>query len=261
MNPEYVGVNVDIWYDKLEHYPGQHVWINNIVYRIKEYQEANTYFNINNAVVVVNNVKLYNDTNIALSFAKNLTEGDIVLDNNSLYSVSYTIEEFEADHSSIFFYESNNGLIYYTNDRLLRIDTIKEDYTDTDLNIEIVENINLKNGNIVVIGKDLYSISISKDYDIIVQQNCQGGYWTVVLNPYTKKFLDTSGYSLSDTLYFSVTSKYDPNVLYRSIEVNANDLINKNVIIPFKYASEFTDQEVSIYTAKYFEHYAHEIIT
>ena len=65
----------------------------------------------------------------------------------------------------------------------------------------------------------------------------------------------------NEKLYFSVTSKYDPNILYRSLEFTIGDLLDEaSSIIPFIYESENSVDDVSIYTAKYFDSYAHEVI-
>ena len=44
VTPEYVGVHIDIWYDDLEHLGGQHVWIDNCIYKVKKDQPAQTNF-------------------------------------------------------------------------------------------------------------------------------------------------------------------------------------------------------------------------
>ena len=77
----------------------------------------------------------------------------------------------------------------------------------------------------------------------------------------SKKFLKSSGQLANEKLYFSVTSKYDPNILYRSLEFTIGDLLDEtSSIIPFIYESENSVDDVSIYTAKYFDSYAHEVI-
>ena len=107
----------------------------------------------------------------------------------------------------------------------------------------------------------MYQVQVNKEYDIIVRQNTQNKTWSMMINPYTKKFLQTSGYNPKERLYFSVTSKYDPNILYRSLEFTIGDLLNETQsVIPFIYDIENNSDDVSIYTAKYFENYAHEVI-
>ena len=61
-----------------------------------------------------------------------------------------------------------------------------------------------------------------------------------------------------DVLYFSITAKHDPNILYRSLKVSMSEL-NKIHVIPFEFENE-KNKDVSLYTAKYFDSYAHEVI-
>jgi len=123
------------------------------------------------------------------------------------------------------------------------------------------ETTDLKNGQTILCGKSLYQIVANKAYDIIVQQNTLSKSWSLLLNPYTKKFLQASGYRSDETLYFSVTAKYDPNVLYRSLEFTVGDLLSDaSSVVPFIFESEADSKDVSIYTAKYFDSYAHEVV-
>jgi len=65
----------------------------------------------------------------------------------------------------------------------------------------------------------------------------------------------------NDMLFFSITEKHDPNVLYRSLSFNIRELIsNESIIHPFKYKWEFDKKDVSIYTPKFFQNYIHEIL-
>ena len=263
MTPEYVGVHVDVWYDELPHLAGQHVWINRTVYKLLKDQKENTEFSVDNAELIVSNVDLYADENASLETKEDVSDGMIILKNNELYSVGYKAQEFTKDKSSILFYSTNNTLLYYNNKNCIEVvlDTVDKDTSYKDISLDLTATPDLKNGQTVLSGKNLYIVSLEKEYDVIVQQNTISKCWNVVLNPYTKKFLLTSGYNPKETLYFSVTSKYDPNVLYRSLEFSVSDLLSDiNSIIPFKFTAEEDLNNVSIYTAKYFENYAHEII-
>jgi hypothetical protein len=103
--------------------------------------------------------------------------------------------------------------------------------------------------------------NITLDTDIVIQQDTKNNVWNLQINPHTKKFLRMSMYNTKETICFSITSKYDPNILYRSLEFLIGELITEDVpTIPFKFASESIPTDVSIYTAKYFDSYAHEII-
>ena len=263
MQPEYMGIHIDVWYKELSHLAGQHIWLNGTVYKLLEDQAADTEFTMVNAEEIVSNVKLYADENKDLETVQNVVSGDILLDNNQLYSVQLIDEEFNKDKISIFFFNSASTMIYYNNENVIEADlsSIHETITYKDLKLNLIKTVDLKNGQTILSGKCLYQVQVDREYDIIVQQNTQNKTWSILINPYTKKFLQTSGYRPTETLYFSVTSKYDPNILYRSLEFTVSDLLSeKTSIIPFTTELEQDSTDVSIYTAKYFDSYAHEVI-
>ena len=162
----------------------------------------------------------------------------------------------------MFFYNALSTLLYYNNKSCLEINLADDDSIESnDMRLNLTSSDNLKNGQTILSGKTLYQITVDKGYDIIIQQNTFSKTWNLLLNPYTKKFLQNSGYSSKETLYFSVTAKYDPNVLFRSLKFTVGDLLSDVTSeIPFSTEGEADPQNVSIYTAKYFDSYAHEVI-
>ena len=262
---QYAGINVDVWYDNLSHLGGQHVWYQNSVYKILKDQDADTKFTLDNAALLVSDVKLFEDENIHLKFDTNLYPGDIILKNNKLYSISFEKTEIEKDKSLVFFYNSKNTKITYdpNNNEYEETDLNKDskEKTKNDISLDLVKTEDLLNGQIVLCGMNLFIVEVSRDYDIIIQQNTVSKYWNIQVNPYTKRFLRTSGYRPSENLYFSITAKHDPNLLIRSLEFKISDLLTEmNPVIPFKYESEADPNDVSIFTAKYFDSYAHEVL-
>ena len=244
MHPEFVGIHVDVWYKELDHLAGQHVWLNNVVYKLLKDHTADSDFNLNNAEIITSNVKLYEDENESLKFNKALHTGDMILKNNNLYSIEFAPRTVKKDRTDIIFFNRPEKVLEYF-------------HTDAHL----TDLADLANGQIILVGKSLYQLETDKEYDVIVQQNTISKLWSILLNPYTKKFLQMSGYNPKETLYFSVTSKYDPNILYRSLEFTVGDLLSgEKTVIPFICDAEHTPQDVSIYTAKYFDNYAHEVI-
>ena len=263
LSPEYDGIFVDVWYKELSHLAGQHVWLNGNVYKILRDQENNTEFTMDNAALLVGSVQLYADENELLPTVKNLKDGCIILKNNSIYSVNFKPQQFTRDSASVFFYNTPTMLLYYNKYKCFQTNLadINSDIIDTDILLELLDSTNLPNGQIILSGKDLYQTQVNKEYDIIVQQDTINKCWTIKLNPYTKKFLLSSGYKPAETLYFSVTSKYDPNILYKSLKFSVADLLSDTTsVVPFTYDTEQSKNSVSIYTAKYFDSYAHEVI-
>jgi len=193
--PRYTGIYVDVWYEELSHLAGQHVWINDNVYRLVEDQSANTKFTIGNAELVVNDVKLYSDKNKTLKIDNTILSGDLILKNNKIFTYRVTEEHLYVDN------------------------------------------------------------------DIVIHQDTENNIWKIGINPHIKNFIIRTGYAKTETLYFSVTEKHDPNILYRSLEFTIADLLSQNAItIPFIFDSERKADNVSIYTAKYFDSYVHEVI-
>lgn len=263
MTPEYVGVHVDVWYKELSHLAGQHVWLNNTVYRLTADQAADTEFTMSNAETVIADVLLYADQNSALEKICSVAAGNIILNNNKIYSINFLQQKFNKDKSSVFFYNTADTLLWNNVNNCLEVDLadIHENVQYKNIKLNLTAAADLKNGQTILSGKHLYQTQIDKQYDIIVQQNTINKTWNIVLNPYTKKFLLNSGYNPKETLYFSVTSKYDPNILYRSLEFKVGDLLSNNTsIILFMNEIEQSIDSVSIYTAKYFDSYAHETI-
>ena len=86
---EYKGIHVDVWYQELPHLKGQHIWYKNSVYRLLKDLPKNTKFYKKNAELIIDQVKLYNDSNQHLNFNKKLIGGDLILDHNKIYSVHY----------------------------------------------------------------------------------------------------------------------------------------------------------------------------
>ena len=98
-------------------------------------------------------------------------------------------------------------------------------------------------------------------YDIIIEQNICRKHWSISISPNTKSFLEDTGVNLQQKLYFSITSKYDPNILYRSLEFSILSLLQPTqVALPFVHESEGSIEGVSIYTAKYFNSYIHNVV-
>ena len=262
---EYVGVHIDIWYKELDHLGGQHVWINNCIYRLLEDQLANTEFDPDNAQQIFTGVNLYDDENTNLEFVKLIKDGDLYLKHNKLYSAKIVKSKMTSQISSkdvIFKIDDDNLLIWrYKSKSSIIINTLdntKSQYSIFDKDFDLVAQNSLKNGEKVLLGTKLYQVQRDKEYDIIITQDRADKIWHINLNPSTLQYFQLSNHDdRDDILYFSITAKHDPNVLYRSIKLPVSSLTDQ-LQLPFEDKDETRD--VSIYTAKYFDSYAHEVI-
>lgn len=269
--PIFEGIHVDIWYRELSHLKGQHVWAHNTVYRYKEDIPANEPFNLDYLDIIEENVFLYDDSNKYLSFVSILSPGDKILDNNKLYMFVNKKLNIDVNEKSILFYSSSYECLHYdeSKNKLTKFSFLERNNklsAKTDLlsdDLKLSPSMHISNGQKILIGKSLYQANTldERDIDINVVQNNLTGCWEIYLGRKTKKSLELINYIGHDTLYFSVTAKHDPNVLYRTMEFSLTKLLNDKVQkYPYQFKWESDREDVSVYTSKFFESYSHEIL-
>ncbi len=98
-------------------------------------------------------------------------------------------------------------------------------------------------------------VSKIQNYDLTIRQNNQDKCW----NFFIRNDLKSLEYN-NNNMFFSITAKNDPNILYRTIVFNTTDLYSGCVSIPYKYKSEEDVENTSVYTNKILETYAHEVL-
>lgn len=147
----------------------------------------------------------------------------------------------------------------------LIIDNVKL-YNDDNIYLEF--NRNLKRKDLILNCNKIFSVHIDSttmveksDIDCHVIQDNKSNFWSISLSETAKSVLKTSKENLNKTIIFSITSKDDPNLLYRFFQINLSDLVYKTAVtFAFQFSFEFDNEEVSIYTSKYFRNYLHEVI-
>lgn len=80
--------HVDVWYDSLEHFKGQHVWYKNNIYVLTKNQPAGTAFNKEATNILVRDVLLIADENKSLKLDTPQT-GELSLVNNKIMLCHY----------------------------------------------------------------------------------------------------------------------------------------------------------------------------
>ena len=167
----------------------------------------------------------------------------------------------EKTLGNVFFYSGQRFLIESTTDEIVVIDTFNSDiYSYEKMSVYPVTELN--NGDIVLNGTKLFLYHVDKEFDLILRKNNPDKRWEIHLNPHTKKFLTTAGYTSYDQIFLSITEKYDPNILYKTINLSVENLIQKDLLeVYFTDSFEFEeDLDFSVYTTKYFENYGYEVI-
>jgi hypothetical protein len=105
------------------------------------------------------------------------------------------------------------------------------------------------------IGDKIYQIpkvfeSNIYSYDLTVRHNIQDNCWNFFLNNNSKR--------ISKKLFFSITAKNDPNILYRTIIIDT-DVDDDCISIPFIYENEFDSNNISVFTNKVLNKYSYEV--
>lgn len=97
--------------------------------------------------------------------------------------------------------------------------------------------------------------------DITITQDTKDTCWKIQIGGDLKANILAQQVSLNNTISFSVTRVNDPNILYKTLQLNFAKLENnKYVIFPFTEEFEFQGEPVSIYTMKKFDRYSLEVI-
>ena len=101
----------------------------------------------------------------------------------------------------------------------------------------------------------LYCVPIQdKKANIHIIQDVKNECWKFLISSDLEINLRSNLTFLDYILYFSVTQFENPNILYKLLEVNLEQLVkNHYQIIPFSYNFEYSKELVSVYTNKRFE--------
>jgi hypothetical protein len=112
------------------------------------------------------------------------------------------------------------------------------------------------------VNDDIYEVKkISKQNpDLTIIQDVKNKKWIFEVNDGLKAYLKSQKVNYNRALYFSITRKNDPHDLYHLITLDFKKLIEQNSVeIPFKYQTEESIDNLSVYTTKRFENYLYEV--
>tara|TARA_B100002019_G_C21274025_1_gene604087 strand:- start:539 stop:1084 length:546 start_codon:yes stop_codon:yes gene_type:complete len=98
----------------------------------------------------------------------------------------------------------------------------------------------------------LYEIKTDKDADAVIQQDKKNKCWRLILSD------DVLQANVDPTKqFYSVTKKYDPNILYRLFRFTK---VDNEYVVPFEYDFEVDNLDLSIYTVRKFSTYCYEVL-
>lgn len=110
---------------------------------------------------------------------------------------------------------------------------------------------------------DIFRVEHTTDQkpDLTILQDIKNKKWIFSVDEGLRTYLLSQAVSYNRKIQFSITRKNDPHDLYHLIVLDFNSLIDKGELeVPFKYQSEESSDNLSVYTTKRFETYVYEVL-
>lgn len=140
---------------------------------------------------------------------------------------------------------------------------VEYDIAKKSLNIKEIKRPDTEDEKSLLTFKEIPKKLKTRKVDVLVQQDLHRKVWIVKLSKEISESLRKEAVYIKSNLFFSITKKNDPNILYRTISCPISDLVNQEnnlgVEFSFKYTVEHTT-DLSLYTSKYFDAYKYEVI-
>ena len=98
------------------------------------------------------------------------------------------------------------------------------------------------------------------DADLTIIQDIKNACWKFNINDSLRSQLLAQNISINTPLFFSITKKHNPHILYRTIEVKFSEILEQlDFSVPFVYNDENTTT-LSVYTIKKMQSYKYEVL-
>lgn len=119
-----------------------------------------------------------------------------------------------------------------------------------------------KDDSIIVYADDLiFRINKVNSPQIIITQDIKNEKWILSVADEIKQTMKSVQSRLEEYLFFSITEKRNPNILYAHFYTSIKDLVEQEVLeIPFTSQEEQDFAKISVYTNRKFDRYSHEVI-
>jgi hypothetical protein len=172
------------------------------------------------------------------------------------YNESGQIEKISKDKDDRFDaiqteFENVKGLIDGT--ELLINYRVEYDFLDKTYKLKST----VQSNNDQLLGSFLHEIPsiVDTDRELTIVQDMKNKCWRLVVDDQFLQKLENDKIKTNVLAQsYSITKKYDPNILYRMLT------FDETYSIPFEYKFEFDLSPISIYTTRKFSTYLHEVI-
>ena len=107
----------------------------------------------------------------------------------------------------------------------------------------------------------IYQIPINTEADITIIQDIPNTCWKFLISEELEVELRSKFINLKSILHFSITEQNNPNILYKTILVDLEQLV-KNHYQVFDFTAEFEKENIplSVFTTKRFNSYSYKRI-
>ena len=109
---------------------------------------------------------------------------------------------------------------------------------------------------------DIFKIPNSTEQkpDLTITQDIKNKRWIFSIDRGLRSYVQSTSASYNRKIQFSVARKNDPHDLYHLIIIDFDELVQQGILeIPFKYQTEESVDDISVYTTKRFETYVYEV--
>lgn len=203
---------------------------------------------------------------------------------NSLKELLSVIADTKVNSDTYVYYDSENGKIekiggqsdpgtlsYITvehksvepilkGEKSLEDFVVDYDMSKQKLTIKEIKTPETEDERSLITFKQIPKTQKTKKVDVLLQQDIQNKKWNIDLSDKIKENLRKESVYIRSSLFFSITKKDDPNILYRTISIPIGELVKGAVSVPFESDEEIDKKKISVYTSKYFEIYKHEVL-
>jgi hypothetical protein len=134
------------------------------------------------------------------------------------------------------------------------------DMTKQKLSVKEIKTPETEDERSLITFKQIPKKQKTRKIDVLIQQDIKNKTWMIELSDNIKENLRKESVYIRSNLFFSITKKDDPNILYRTINVPIGELVKDKIFVSFETNEELDSAGLSVYTSKYFEIYKHEVL-
>jgi hypothetical protein len=130
-----------------------------------------------------------------------------------------------------------------------------------DIKEQAYKIINKQESLIVYVDDLIFKVATVPLYQILIKQDIVNKQWKISASAELKDKMKSITSRLEETMFFSITEKNNPNILFNHFYVSIGDVIKQDSInVAFVSQDEETFGATSVYTNRKFDRYSHETI-